>query len=86
MDTLFYHMLALAGTDRDSRVTAAIGNQCHEALAAVKSARRPVKWNRIVESFTLAPFRGVYGWLRNHPNIRRSMHKGKEYFEYRPNA
>jgi hypothetical protein len=85
---LTQYMLTLAGTDpfMEHRRAEAVGNQQDEALAAVKAARRPVKWNRIIESFTHAPFPGVYAWLIKHRDIRRSMHKGKEYFEYKPNA
>ena len=82
MDNIITSMLSMAtygGHDR--RVEEAIQNQLFEALCVLRSAKKPLKFNKIAESFSLAIFRGVEEMLANSPGVKRTVFKNKAYYQ-----
>jgi hypothetical protein len=72
------------GAEDELRLNEAIENQKMEAMSALRASRKPLKFSRIAERFSHRVFKGVETWLRSHPDVKRTTHKGKIYYQYFP--
>lgn len=66
---------------RANRIAAEVANQVEEAMITLRAAAKPLKFNRIAESFTRATFRGVEKRLAEMPGVKKTRFKGKIYYE-----
>lgn len=72
-----------ASGDALERHALAAANQLAEATAVLRAAKKPLKFNRIAESFTHATYRDTEAALRRQPGVEMTRHRGKTYYYLR---
>jgi hypothetical protein len=56
--------------------------QIREAIATLQASKKPLKFNRIAESFRYPTFRGTEAALAELSEVKRTRFKGKTYYEW----